>query len=305
MNSTSDVAITDGEQIVMKWISVFLGLIGAISNTYTIVCIARYRYLRSKVTNILIGNLCMCGVLLAVTPVISVFNWSGKANISSGFIASVIVAALYMSLLIILLIGVDRMIAVADPIGYKIRMTQKKTGLALVIMWISCMAFSMGFMMSTTNQTFLRNTTIYKVSLPLFTAVIVFAVIAIYVGILIEFTRRQKRAKLQFSGQFFPAIRRSRYLTKMTLFILIIFLATWLPTMIVTVRGPPAEGSSEATFETHRWASHITNAILHASAFTNCLVYAFTNPEYRKAYRDLLRCTRGCLWHYYARRNGA
>ncbi|ELT95119.1 hypothetical protein CAPTEDRAFT_203009 [Capitella teleta] len=282
MNSTARVVITE-----------ISGILGSTSNVYTLVCIARFRHLRSKVTNILIGNMCVCGVLLAITGTVVLMNYTVNVTLMDSVVGAASITTLYMSLLIILLIGVDRMIAVADPIGYKIRMTQKKAGLALVIMWVICTGFCMGVVTPTlyeTNMCRFFPETVYKSFVLPLTVIITTAVVAIYVGILVEFLRQRKRAKLQFSGQFLPAIRRSRYLTKMTLFILIVFLATWLPYMTVTLRGPPAEGSSEVAFRTYRWIDHITHGLLHASSFTNCLVYAFTNPEYRKAYRDLLGC---------------
>ncbi|ELT95118.1 hypothetical protein CAPTEDRAFT_203008 [Capitella teleta] len=287
MNRTTCAADSRNE---MKWISVVFGIIGIVPNICTIICITRYRNLRNKVTNILIGNLCACGVLLSSMPLMGAFKTN---TLEESFGLAVSVAALYMSLLIILLIGVDRMIAVADPIGYKIRMTQKKAGLALVIMWISCFVFFMGSIIPTrygSNMYSVFPLNVHRFFILPASYLLIITVVVIYLGIIIEFRRQSKRTRLQFSGQFLPAIRRSRYLTKMTLFILITFLANWLPSAVVMSQDRPAEDSLEEDFAKYHLAKLITNSFLHASSFTNCLVYAFTNPEYRKAYKDLLCC---------------
>ncbi|ELT87316.1 hypothetical protein CAPTEDRAFT_189112 [Capitella teleta] len=298
MNATSRVSLNygeAGERNLTTWITVVLGILGAISNIYTIACIARFRYLRCKVTNILIGNLCTSNVLLAVLPGITIYIYNDGITLMFSFVGAIGIAALYMSLLIILLIGVDRMIAVADPIGYKIRMTQKRTVKILAVLWLIMMVLCAGAITPTmheSNGNFIFPQKVFKAFILPLNAMIILAVVFIYLGILVEFMRQGRRTRLQFSGQFLHGIRRSRYLTKMTFFILMIFLLTWIPSIIVMGQGSPAEGSSEATVVRRRWAARVTNYLLHASPSTNCLVYSFTNPEYRKAYREMISCKR-------------
>jgi hypothetical protein len=232
--------------LAIRWVSFVLAILGASSNLFTLICIIRFRILRCKVTNVFIANLCACDILLAVTPSISAFMDDfdkGRSSRAEMVVASCAVAVLYQSLFIILLIGVDRAIAIADPVGYRLRMTHRRSAIILAVMWVGSTAAFLGLILPyqlkrpSMHHFFPANSYSFFI-LPL-TVIVIVAIVVLYIGILVEFLRQRRKICLRFSGHFLPAFQRTRSLTRMTLIILLIFMSTWLPALVVTAKGPP------------------------------------------------------------------
>lgn len=283
-----------------------MAALSSTANLLTLICIIKFKNIREKVTNIFIGHLSACDLVLAISNSYFVFNLvvdiSGDKWLELVIFTGANHALLFMSLIIVLSIGIDRAIAVTDPLHYKQRVTYKRANIFLAILWSATLSVlaaatiaKFGSAKEDDNPCIQLSGAVIpkkvylKVTLPI-TVIMLVSVIGTYSWILIAYIRQMKKNRSPLGQIVVPAVKRTGSLTRMTFCILIIFVITWLPSIVILAFDTPRPTVDPVGYSRYIIGVAICNIILHTSCITNCLVYSCTNPEYRNAYINLITC---------------
>ncbi len=274
-----------------------LGII--MCNLLPIISVIKFPWLHSA-TNRLVLSLSVADFLmgfvilfyvcvLRYTDDIEMWRWSVV------YFYPVLYVCIGVSISSMLLMSLDRFLAVVRPLTYKQRWTRSKVDILSSVFWIYTIVYSFGvtcFYGLQADPVNIREGGLVSMFVPrtvLFASVVQItivscAIISLYSAAIYKLYKRSKTA---MAGQGGEVDTKSRRATKLMLVLLLSLIITWLPLMLfVSVINMRDKQRPAWTATAHSCFSFL----FVLSFLINPLLYPIMSKDYRRAYRKTLRC---------------
>ncbi len=304
--SCNDAQITFIDQdmtheILRRVMYIFLAIIIACANGLTITAIAKFKSLMTP-TNIFILSLSCADFLLSPTLLFIRFRVyitnDCAVKITFAIIMSLHILSLNMSLLNLMVIAIDRYIAILKPLIYRTTMTLRTAKIIVGLIWIygSLLIFpTVGyFTMFKDGEYIRRNVSIMAILPPLAIFLVVIMQVVLYITISVIlyirifwalFQRTHKIRAMQTGKDKGSVSAENKRTTKMMATVLGTIIVCWIPFAIYSY----AIGNE--ILQKHLWARAMYTTlvvVLFCNSFLNSAIYAWKCPKFRNAYLTLL-----------------
>lgn len=301
---------TDGlemERIISIVVPILFGMvviIGLIGNALVVVVVACNRQMRNT-TNILIINLAMADLLFITFCVpftatdYALAEWP-FGNIWCKVVQYFLHVCAYASVYTLVLMSLDRFLAVVVPVASMSIRTERNTYMAIVVVWsvivVSCFPVYMSHgrfeytyaLEQHSACTFLPteayNLMAFQISFFLTSYVIPLALICV----LYLFMLNRLWHGVNPGGHVsIESIRGKKRVTRLVIIVVIIFAACWAPVQIVLV----LKSVHHYELNPRNIVIQITSQVLaYSNSCVNPILYAFLSENFRKAFRKLIAC---------------
>ncbi|XP_015184643.1 PREDICTED: allatostatin-A receptor isoform X2 [Polistes dominula] len=289
------------EKIVSVIVPVFFGMIGIlglIGNTLVVIVVAANPGMRST-TNILIINLAVADLLFVIfcipfTATDFVLPYWPFGNIWCKIVQYLIIVTAYASVYTLVLMSLDRYLAVVHPITSMSWRTENNAILAIGIAWAVIFALSTPALVihgedmedwSSENLTACRilpqyDWSFFQVSFFLTSYLLPLTLICVfYVCMLVRLWRGARVSAESRRGR--------RRVTRLVLVVVGVFAICWCPIQVILV-------TKSLDAYPLRSVTIIIQIVSHILAYTNSCVnpilYAFLSDNFRKAFRKIIYC---------------
>ncbi|XP_014611886.1 PREDICTED: allatostatin-A receptor-like isoform X1 [Polistes canadensis] len=295
------------EKIVSVIVPVFFGMIGIlglIGNTLVVIVVAANPGMRST-TNILIINLAVADLLFVIfcipfTATDFVLPYWPFGNVWCKIVQYLIIVTAYASVYTLVLMSLDRYLAVVHPITSMSWRTENNAILAIAIAWAVIFALSTPALVihgeihfvfqdmedwSSENLTACRilpqyDWSFFQLSFFLTSYLLPLTLICVfYVCMLVRLWRGARVSAESRRGR--------RRVTRLVLVVVGVFAICWCPIQVILVTK---------SFDAYplRSVTIIIQIVSHILAYTNSCVnpilYAFLSDNFRKAFRKIIYC---------------
>ncbi|KAL6424641.1 hypothetical protein ACFW04_009968 [Cataglyphis niger] len=294
------------ESIVVVVVPLFFGIIGIlglVGNSLVVVVVAANPGMRST-TNILIINLAVADLLFVIfcipfTATDFVLPYWPFGNIWCKIVQYLIIVTAYASVYTLVLMSLDRYLAVVHPIASMSWRTENHAILAIGIAWVVILALSapafvihgeIHYMFQegdglSENLTACRilsqyDWTSYQVSFFLMSYVLPLVLICIfYMSVLIKLWRSARVSAESRRGR--------RRVTRLVFVVVGVFAACWCPIQVILVSKSLDVFPLTTTTIMVQIVSHI---LAYTNSCVNPFLYAFLSDNFRKAFRKIIYC---------------
>lgn len=290
------------EQIVVIVVPIFFGMIGIlglVGNSLVVIVVAANPGMRST-TNILIINLAMADLLFVIfcipfTATDFVLPFWPFGNLWCKVVQYLIIVTAYASVYTLVLMSLDRYLAVVHPIASMSWRTENHAILAICIAWAVIFAISMPALFihgeevdgsSSENLTACRilaeqyDWTFFQMSFFLTSYVLPLTLICFfYVCMLVRLWRGARPSAESRRGR--------RRVTRLVLVVVGVFAVCWCPIQVILVsKSLNVYPLTSATIMV-QIASHI---LAYTNSCVNPILYAFLSDSFRQAFRKIIYC---------------
>lgn len=299
--STASNSIPQGYLLAQVIVSFVLATPAVISNVILLFTIHRSKIWRSQVT-LLVINLSVCDFITGLLPGygslyydINLFMGQTRerllgsrlvitfAAVVTNIVASCTIAAM----------AFDRLLAVASPLRYKMRVSSKKIKIFIAVIWIYSLLFS-SLAMVLSNTAFVLLYCHLHVSLPLIVLPVVYWKTYSALRYHNNCMRSVSQTDVRNMEQMTLAHRnRERRMISAFLIVLVLFYLTFAPQYIA--QNMLVALPSLLRKESFRFFLYTSNKVLLVNCSLNPFIYAWRIPKYRKAFKDAFkgfRCRR-------------
>ncbi|XP_032232108.1 5-hydroxytryptamine receptor 1A [Nematostella vectensis] len=257
----------------------------------TMVCIVYLkdpgRQLRT-VSNHFVANLCVADILVGVIvePLNASSNWNSEPRILFAFYITAILSCI-CSIVTIAAMMIDRYIAVSRPFEYKILVTSRRVRIALLLMWLFSLHFSLMPVLGWTTSFF--QVYLYGLGILVPTAIMLLSYYGL-LRILREKTKNLRNSSAREATHSKKSIAREKRISTTVFIMLLVFLIAWCP--FVTVDFILVFCLECRDSSTIRIARDVTLVLGFSSSGVNPLLYAWRVPNFRKGFMLLFPCKR-------------
>ncbi|XP_014477332.1 PREDICTED: octopamine receptor 1 [Dinoponera quadriceps] len=284
---------TDGKDVFWILVDCFLFVAIVLGNVLTIVAIAMTRRLRNVVSNYFVLNLAVSDLLVGVSlPYHLAFYMDDQLSHEKLICVLrfvLISVACGGSIMNIMVIAIDRYVAIVHPLSYNAYATTKRMLLIVAGTWICTVGMSSipiywnRFDESSTCEfeTVLPRDYIVAIQMPLFLLTWV-TMFLLYTKIWKEAKMCARRMNLSIVSSFTE--KNDRKSVQVVLMILGCFSICWLPYFIVACM----RSFDWMRDSTDIWYK-VTFALALANSGMNPLIYAWKNTSFRRAFQRILR----------------
>ena len=278
-------------------------------NALTLVAVNRTKKLRVIPTNTFIVSLAVSDGLIGVfLPFIIGVNATGDElvwDISTCILRGPYFAMFDISLSTLLVIAVDRYVAVVHPLYYRRNMTLRIARLTSILIWIAefLLLTSLTCYYGTRAKVvMLRPEAAHdlfpkKISLGLLQAVVLIPIvgnIVLYCLIYIRLIRRRRSIWTVQEGQNAETLinqpsKKTKTFTKMMTLVLGYLILAWLPYYILV----PIHNVKDPS--TPRWYIYMYDlavVLFYSNSFMNPVIYSWKSRDFKEAYLKILRCSK-------------
>ncbi|KAG7210170.1 hypothetical protein KM043_011730 [Ampulex compressa] len=289
------------EQIVMVVVPLFFGMIGILGllgNSLVVIVVAANPGMRST-TNILIINLAIADLLFVIfcipfTATDFVLPFWPFGNLWCKVVQYLIIVTAYASVYTLVLMSLDRYLAVVHPITSMSWRTEKHAILAICIAWTVIFTISTpAFIIhgeevdgsSSENLTACRilpqyDWSFYQVAFFLTSYVLPLALICVfYVCMLLRLWRGTRVSAESRRGR--------RRVTRLVFVVVGVFAVCWCPIQVILVKKSLDVYPLTSVTIMLQIASHI---LAYTNSCVNPILYAFLSDNFRKAFRKIIYC---------------
>lgn len=190
-----------------------------------------------------------------------------------------------------LLLTTDRFFALVTPLQYRLKVTNKRVGVATVSCWVYFLLFGCTFALW--QKHFIILGTIYNLQVFL----IIVCILGLYIVILYRFHKYAKTTTEALEDQSAvnrqQMLQRERTLCKAIVIIICVFFICFMPWFIVQILLyiciPCAKNLSLLML-----VFAFTAGLMQANSAVNPFLYAWRLPKYRDAFRHFLNTRRWC-----------
>ena len=201
-----------------------------------------------------------------------------------------------MSEYCILLIAVERYIAVFYPLRYNSIVTTKRVMLSLILVnlfiFVTSLSVCLALMrMDRTEPCTTARTMTRQVMFPLLSVTIVPLIVTAIIYCRIFYIAQHQQNKINTQQLQCKHMKRSRHdkkLIKMMLKVFIAFYACWLQFLAVTCILPSNRGGQSDL----GYLIYISNIFMYCNSFINPVIYAWGDKNFRTAFKTILMCKR-------------
>ncbi|CAK9816958.1 Allatostatin-A receptor [Anthophora quadrimaculata] len=291
------------ERIVVVVVPIFFGMIGIlglVGNSLVVIVVAANPNMRST-TNILIINLAVADLLFVIfcipfTATDFVLPFWPFGNFWCKMVQYLIIVTAYASVYTLVLMSLDRYLAVVHPIRSMSWRTENHAIVAICIAWtiifaISLPAFFIHGEFQDMDDSLSENLTacrilpqynwpLYQMSFFLFSYVLPLMLICFfYICMLIRLWRGDRVSAESRRGR--------RRATRLVLVVVGVFAFCWCPIQVILVtKSLDVYPLTSATIML-QIASHI---LAYTNSCVNPILYAFLSDSFRKAFRKIIYC---------------
>ncbi|XP_012225176.1 allatostatin-A receptor-like isoform X2 [Linepithema humile] len=290
------------EKIVMVVVPLFFGMIGILGlagNSLVVVVVAANAGMRST-TNILIINLAVADLLFVIfcipfTATDFVLPYWPFGNVWCKIVQYLIIVTAYASVYTLVLMSLDRYLAVVHPIASMSWRTEHHAILAICVAWVLILALSTPALVIhgeeiedvtlTKNLTACRiiaqyDWTTFQVSFFLTSYVLPLVLICIFYMCMLVRLWRGTRVSAE-------SRRGRKRVTRLVFVVVGVFAACWCPLQVILViKSLDIYPLTTATIMV-QIASHI---LAYMNSCVNPFLYAFLSDNFRKAFWKLIYC---------------
>ncbi|CAD7089962.1 unnamed protein product [Hermetia illucens] len=293
------------EELVSVVVPVFFGMIavtGLFGNSLVILVVIANPQMRST-TNLLIVNLAVADLLFVIfcipfTATDYVLSQWPFGDTWCKCVQYLIVLFAHASIYTLVLMSLDRYLAVVHPIRSRSIRTEKYTRMAITILWVViCTAFSpIAFMhgldycdstedtlccrflyttypMATFHITFMATSFIVPLVL----------ISGLYIRMIIRLWTTVVGNKLSTESQ-----KGRKRVTRLVVVVVVAFASLWFPIQVILVLKSVDMYSMDSTFKV--LLQIFSQTLAYTSACINPLLYAFLSENFRKAFRKAIPC---------------
>ncbi|EZA62646.1 allatostatin-A receptor isoform X2 [Ooceraea biroi] len=285
-------------KILMVVVPLFFGMIGILGlagNSLVVVVVAANPEMRST-TNILIINLAVADLLFIVfcipfTATDFVMPWP-FGNIWCKIVQYLIIVTAYASVYTLVLMSLDRFLAVVHPIASMSWRTKDHAVLAICIAWAVILIFSTPALMIhgevndvAENLTACRILPQYEWShfqVPFFVTsyVLPLTLICMFYMCMLNRLWRGSRASAE-------SRRGKKRVTRLILVVVGVFAACWFPIQVILVIKSVEKFPLTPATLILQITSHI---LAYTNSCVNPILYAFLSDHFRKSFRKIIYC---------------
>lgn len=312
-NQTYDniTAIFNDDLVRVVSISVFISfsfifLAGLVGNGLVVMVVAANPMMRST-TNILIINLAVSDLLFVIfcvpfTATDYVLNYWPFGDYWCRFVQYMIVVTCHASVYTLVLMSLDRFLAVVHPITSISIRTEANAMLSIGVAWLLITITAIPVMFSHGEAEFVDefysivvikcvflsqdgyNHPVFQISFFLSSYVVPLTLISVlYVCMLASLWKGQAPG-----GKVSAESRRGkRRVTRMIIAVVLAFAICWLPIQIILVIKSIDPYYQSTLFIGIQILSHV---LAYSSSCVNPLLYAFLSENFRKAFRKVVKC---------------
>ncbi|KYM96554.1 PREDICTED: allatostatin-A receptor [Cyphomyrmex costatus] len=275
-----------------------IGILGLIGNLLVVVVVAANPGMRST-TNILIINLAIADLLFVMfcipfTATDFVLPYWPFGNVWCKIVQYMIIVTAYASVYTLVLMSLDRYLAVVHPIASMSWRTETHAIHAICILWVMILTLSIPafvihgkihYMFEGQNLTACRildqyDWTSYQV--PFFLSSYVMPLVLICVFYMFMLVRLWRSVRTSAENR-----RGRRRVTRLVVIVVVVFAFCWCPIqMILVLKSLNMYPLTTATI--------MVQIVSHILAYTNSCInpflYAFLSDHFRKAFRKIIYC---------------
>ncbi|KAI4503850.1 hypothetical protein M0802_001253 [Mischocyttarus mexicanus] len=289
------------EKIVIVIVPIFFGMIGIlglIGNTLVVIVVAANPGMRST-TNILIINLAVADLLFVIfcipfTATDFVLPYWPFGNVWCKIVQYLIIVTAYASVYTLVLMSLDRYLAVVHPITSMSWRTENNAILAIGIAWAVIFALSTPALVihgedmedwSSENSTACRilpqyDWSFFQVSFFLTSYLLPLTLICVfYVCMLVRLWRGARVSAESRRGR--------RRVTRLVLVVVGVFAICWCPIQVILVTKSLDRYPLKSVTIIIQIVSHI---LAYTNSCVNPILYAFLSDNFRKAFRKIIYC---------------
>ncbi|XP_035780121.1 allatostatin-A receptor-like [Anopheles albimanus] len=299
--------------IVSKIVAIlfgFIGITGLLGNAMVVLVVLSNPQMRST-TNLLIINLAIADLLFVVfcipfTATDYVLDSWPFGDLWCKIVQYLIVVTAHASIYTLVLMSLDRFLAVVHPIASMVIRTERNTVLAITVLWIVIITtaipvpFAHGVSLYTDDSYetekcgFLENDNFswaaFHIAFFLSSYVVPLILISVlYMWMLSRLWRSS------VGGRSAESKKGKKRVTRLVVIVVAAFASLWCPIQVILLL------KSIDAFETvspfHLSLQIISHVLAYTSSCINPLLYAFLSENFRKAFRKIVYCGPGSRRH--------
>ena len=307
VNNLTDTPIYSTIPVAYLWIKstiyIMEGLMCVVGSVLTILAIRKSKKLRQAPTNTFILNLAVAdGIIGGLVPIVFIFRMSSSSELVARISVCLTKSPYYLSfgvsLKVLLVIAIDRFIAVVYPLSYKKWVTIRRARIICCVMWLyECMTMgflscyygalaslenivngSLGDLLPQGSFSWLSATGMY---IPIVGNIVMYG--CIFVSL-----KRKKRVGVQQSSDK-EANRQSRITAsvfRMMATVLGYLIFSWLPISIIVNFYRLTDPNAPAWW---LYSYDVAVVLMYSNSAVNPLIYSGQSREFRLAYARILK----------------
>ena len=263
------------------------------SNSLVIAAITRHKSLKS-LANIFIGNLAVADLYTAILTI--PINWIVHSGLikphESRIIYSAGIVPVIASLLFMVVISIERGMAIIKPFFYERNFTKRRAYIICVTIWVFCILLAnssrlfKNYLARNHNaDKFVRSYTPPFIIVMVSVFGVSFVIITSLYGIISVIARHQAIRIWQQTHSDKERQKSEAKIRRMMITVLGVFYLCWTPQMVMM--------SVIFIYRYHpqwiRILEGFTECLCRANSFMNPIVYAYHDKKFRAAFKDLLR----------------
>ncbi|XP_074662905.1 histamine H2 receptor-like [Tubulanus polymorphus] len=298
-NETDDVTFDVIRKVIfpLRDSVLFAAITGG--NLMVIIVVSRYPHLRTG-TNYLVASLACSDLMIGLCSFLNTWKWIFNALNTEAHclvIMSLYSMSIFLSLLSLMSIAIDRLLAVKYPLLYRTKLTNKRVVVYICITWV--VSIFLGLMMLYKGRKWpypcnlehaFNKGYVCFVGITILCIELILA--CLYVVIYLSYVSSRKRvgngniatnhAHRNSSNRI-----RDRNMTKIVFIVTSVFVVCYTPFAVSLI----ILGYSSPEFEQYFFTTRGAFLFLAlANSVVNPIIYGITNPKYRAAFYGILRC---------------
>ncbi|XP_031573106.1 adenosine receptor A2a-like [Actinia tenebrosa] len=275
-----------------------LGPLTTIANAIVIAAIWKdpFKQLRRSPSNIIIASMATCDVLVGTICSVLLAFWFISLSLDAqlpNYYTLVTVALtsslIGISIMHVLALTIDRIVAVANPLLYKSRVTRKRVLTAVFLIWISILAVEL--LQIPNHKT---STIMTMVIMVVFGVVeITLSILWVYIIVTVRKETKKIRTNVGLGGDTRTFLERERKTTKAILTVLVLFLICFPPFQITFMIGLlcfSCKGHLNVLLTLLCFSTIVANS----NSLVNPFLYAFRLPKFAKPIALILKLLCPC-----------
>lgn len=278
-------------------------IVGLVGNALVVIVVLVNKQMRNT-TNILIINLAIADLLFIIFCVpftatdYSTSSWP-FGDAWCRIVQYLILVCAYMSVYTLVLMSVDRYLAVVHPISSMSIRTEQNTMVAIAVMWLAILVFCIPVMMAHGNYMYVfmhkkktqcmflqekYNVKAFQISFFLFGYIIPLSLISfLYVRMLNRLWQG-----VGVGGHISAeSLRAKKRVTFMVVIVVVVFAVCWCPIhLILLLKSVDMYILSQASV----YGQIVSHTLAYANSCVNPILYAFLSENFRKSFHKVISC---------------
>ncbi|KAL9693637.1 hypothetical protein quinque_012922 [Culex quinquefasciatus] len=301
------------EMIVSRIVPIFFGLIGItglLGNALVVLVVVSNPMMRST-TNLLIINLAIADLLFVVfcipfTATDYVLSSWPFGELWCKIVQYLIVVTAHASIYTLVLMSLDRFLAVVHPIASMVIRTERNTLWAITVLWVVIVTTALPVMFAhgvnknlyqdreIASCTFLENDQFSRAAfhIAFFSSSYLVPLVLISVLYMCMLSRLWRSS---VGGRSAESKKSKKRVTRLVVVVVAAFASLWFPIQIILVLKSMEVFVPDTYFKIS--LQIISHVLAYTSSCINPLLYAFLSENFRKAFRKIVYCGPGSRRH--------